>query len=291
MMVTGFMIMLLSSVVGTLFHYSILEHRSIHVKMVSMTAKTKRAQRRTDALSKERIVETAIEILDAEGESALTFRALTARLATGAGAIYWHVAGKNELLAMTTNDVIARVMATVADDEEPRQAIRSIALGVFDAIDAHPWVGAQLSREPWHSAMLQIFEGIGQQLQALGVPERAQFDCATALLNYVLGLAGQYAAGARLVPRGTDRAAFLAVFAAQWAQLDPAEYPFLRQVATELPEHDDRKQFLAGIDLILAGIGCVRPGYDGRVASATANPWLEQGDDDRYRGDVSWAES
>ena len=226
--------------------------------MVLMAATTKRTQRRADALSKERIVEAAIEILDAEGESALTFRALTARLATGSGAIYWHVANKNDLLAATTNDVIARVMTEVASGAEPGEAIRAIALGVFDAIDAHPWVGAQLAREPWHSAMLQIFEGIGEQLGALGVPERAQFDCASALLNYILGLAGQYAAGSRLLPRGTDRTAFLATFAAQWAQLDPAEYPFVRQVAPQLPEHDDREQFVAGIDLILAGIGTVR---------------------------------
>jgi AcrR family transcriptional regulator len=222
--------------------------------MVVMAAKTQRAERRTDALSKERIVGAAIAILDAEGESALTVRALTAHLATGSGAIYWHVANKNELLAATTNDVIARVMTEVTSNAEPREAIRAIALGVFDAIDAHPWVGTQLSREPWHSAMLHIFEGIGGQLQVLGVPAAAQFDCASALVNYVLGLAGQYAAAARLLPPETDRIAFLGTVAAQWAQLDPAQYPFVRQVATQLPEHDDREQFLAGIDLILAGI-------------------------------------
>ena len=226
--------------------------------MVLMATKAQRTERRTDALSKERIVEAAIEILDADGESALTFRALAARLATGSGAIYWHVANKNDLLAAATDDVIARVMTEVVSGAEPQEAIRAIALGVFDAIDAHPWVGTQLSREPWQSAMLQIFEGVGRQLQALGVPERAQFDCASALVNYVLGLAGQYAAGARLLPRETDRSAFLATVAARWAQLDPAEYPFVRQVATQLPEHDDREQFLAGIDLILAGITTVR---------------------------------
>jgi AcrR family transcriptional regulator len=226
--------------------------------MVLMATKAKRTERRTDALSKERIVETAIEILDADGESALTVRALTARLATGPGAIYWHVAGKNELLAATTDDVIARVMTEVVRDAEPREAIRAIALGLFDAIDAHPWVDAQLYREPWQSAMLQIFEGIGGQLQALSVPEWAQFDSASALVNYVLGVAGQNAANARLVARGMDRSTFLATAAARWAQLDPAEYPFVRQLATRLREHDDREQFLAGIDLILAGIGTVR---------------------------------
>jgi AcrR family transcriptional regulator len=235
-----------------------LEQRSSRVKMMVMATKAKRAERRTDALSKERIVEAAIEILDAHGESALTFRALAAHLATGAGAIYWHVANKNDLLAATTDDIIARVMTDVVSGAKPQEAIRAIALGVFDAIDAHPWVGAQLSREPWQSAVHRIFESVGGQLQALGVPERAQFDCASALLNYVLGLAGQYAAATRLIARETDRSAFLATVAAQWAQLDPAEYPFLRQVAAQLPGHDDREQFLAGIDLILAGIATVR---------------------------------
>jgi AcrR family transcriptional regulator len=241
-----------------LFHNDILEQRSNRVKMMLMATKAKRAERRTDALSKERIVEAAIEILDARGESALTFRALTARLATGAGAIYWHVANKNDLLAATTDHVIARVMTDVVSGAEPREAIRAIALGVFDAIDARPWVGAQLSREPWQSAVHRIFESVGGQLQALGVPERAQFDCASALLNYVLGLAGQYAAATRLLARDTDRSAFLATVAARWAQLDPAEYPFMRQVAAQLPGHDDREQFLAGIDLILAGITTIR---------------------------------
>lgn len=234
---------------------TMLEQRSSYVKMVVMATKAQRNERRTDALSKERIVAAAIEILDADGESALTFRALAARLATGSGAIYWHVAGKDDLLAAATDDVIARVMTGVVGDAEPREAIRAIALGMFDAIDAHPWVGAQLSREPWQPTILQVFEGIGGRLQALGVPGRAQFDCVSALVNYILGLAGQYAAAARLLPRDTDRTAFLGTVAARWAQLDPAEHPFVHQMASQLPGHDDREQYLAGIDLILAGIG------------------------------------
>ena len=226
--------------------------------MVLMATSAQRAERRTDALSKQRIVAAAIEILDAGGETALTFRALAARLATGSGAIYWHVASKNDLLTAATDDVITRVMTEVASGAEPQEAIRAIALGAFDAIDAHPWVGTQLSREPWQPAILQILEGVGGQLQALGVPGRAQFDCASALVNYILGLAGQYAAGARLLPRETDRTAFLSTVAARWAQLDPAEYPFVHQVATQLPGHDDREQFLAGINLILTGITTAR---------------------------------
>jgi AcrR family transcriptional regulator len=220
-----------------------------------MTTKTQRPERRTDALSKERIVEAAIAILDAEGEAALTFRALAARLATGSGALYWHVADKNDLLAAAAADVIARVMDKAVGVAGPREGIRAIALGAFDAIDAHPWVGAQLLREPGRSAVLLIYEGIGGRLDALGVPADAQFNAWSALVHYILGVAAQNAANARLLPGVIDREAFLAGIAARWAQLDPVDYPFLRRVSAQLPGHDDREQFLAGIDLILAGIG------------------------------------
>ena len=135
---------------------------------MALMTRAQRTLRRTDALSKARIVEAAIEILDAHGESALTFRALTARLTTGSGALYWHVADKNDLLAAATDNIVARFMTKVAGRAEPREALRDLALGVFDAIDAHPWVGAQLSREPWRPAALTIFEEIGGRLQALG---------------------------------------------------------------------------------------------------------------------------
>ena len=217
--------------------------------------KTKiRSERRADALSKERIVEAAIEILDEGGENALTFRALSTHLATGSGAIYWHVTDKNDLLAAATDHVIAKVMDEAVRRRKPREAIRTLALGVFDAINAHPWVGGQLSRDPWQYAVLRILEGVGGQVQALGVDERSQFHAATALMSFILGLAGQYAAGARLLPRHADRTEFLSTVAEKWMQLDPAEHPFARKVAAILPEHDDREQFLAGIDLILTGI-------------------------------------
>jgi AcrR family transcriptional regulator len=83
-----------------------------------MTTKI-RTERRVGALSKARIVEAAIEILDNDGEDALTFRALAARLATGSGAIYWHIADKNDLLAAATDHVIARIATDAAKGSTP----------------------------------------------------------------------------------------------------------------------------------------------------------------------------
>ncbi|MFD7713176.1 TetR/AcrR family transcriptional regulator [Streptomyces sp. NPDC059786] len=224
-----------------------------------MASRTRRVERRQEPLSREHIVGAAVELLDSVGEGGLTFRALAERLATGPGAIYWHVANRAELLAAATEAVVAPAIALDAADSTPREAIHTLALGLFDAIDVHPWVGKQLARTSWQPPMLHVFERIGRQVQALGVPAAAQFTAASALMHYVLGVAGQNAVNVESVEPGTDRAVFLDAVATTWAGLDPEQYPFTRDVAGQLSGHDDRAEFLGGIDLILAGIAALRP--------------------------------
>ncbi|WP_328648914.1 TetR/AcrR family transcriptional regulator C-terminal domain-containing protein [Amycolatopsis sp. NBC_00348] len=226
-----------------------------------MATRTRRAPRRTEALSRERIVETAVEVLDAAGEGGLTFRVLTERLATGAGAIYWHVANKGELLAAATDAVVARAMAPGKAQGTPQEEVRAVALGLFEAIDDHPWLATQLTaqfaRSPWGSVTPRIFESLGRQVRALDVPEAGWFTATSALVHYILGAAGQNAANSasgRALEPGIDRSQFLDAVSTAWEELDLDEYPFTRAVAAQLREHDDREQFLAGVDLILSGI-------------------------------------
>ncbi|GGM16332.1 TetR family transcriptional regulator [Streptomyces fumigatiscleroticus] len=219
-----------------------------------MATRTRRPRQRQEPLSRERIVSAAVALLDTVGEGGLTFRALAERLTTGPGAIYWHVTGKTELLAAATDAVVAPAIAGDDADATPQEAIRALALGVFDAIDAHPWVGTQLARASWQPPMLRVFERIGRQVQALGVPEAAQFTAASGLMNYILGVAGQNAVNTRTAEPGTDRTEFLDAVATAWSELDPDQYAFTRNVAGQLREHDDRAEYLAGIDLILTGI-------------------------------------
>lgn len=223
-----------------------------------MATRTRQAEQREDALSRERIVSAAVELLDVTGEDGLTFRALAARLETGAGAIYWHVANKDELLLAAADAVLTSTMSAETAGVSPEDSIRAVALGVFDAIDAHPWVGTQLYRNPSQPVMLRIFERIGRQVQVLGVPPAAQFTAASTVLNFILGVGGQNAATARGFAGTTNRADHLNTVSTAWAKLDPVEYAFTRQVAEQLRNHDDRVEFLNGINLILTGISGMR---------------------------------
>jgi AcrR family transcriptional regulator len=196
-----------------------------------MVKKSHASPRREDSLSRDRIVDAAIGLLDASGEEGLTFRALSERLATGPGAIYNHIAGKSELLTAAGDAIVERTLAQRAAGTTPQATIRALALGLFDAIDAHPWVGAALARAPGQLPVVRILECLGQQVRALGVREAAQWATVTALLSYILDSV-----------------------ATTWAQLDPRDFPFACGIGAQLRAHDDRADFLAGIDLILAGM-------------------------------------
>jgi len=212
-----------------------------------------RPARRREALSAAGIVRVAIEILDAEGEDALTFRSLAERLSTGAGAIYHHVANKDELLEAAAESLVSGVASTPESLVPSDESVRALMLEVFDLIDAHRWLGSQLARAPWQAAVLLVFEAVGDRLVIRGVSERHRFDVASALLQYVLGAAGQYAASLR-IPTAVGRSEFLKTVTGDWtSRAGPEELPFVHSMARQLADHDDRRQFAAGVDLILAG--------------------------------------
>ncbi|HEU4816281.1 TetR/AcrR family transcriptional regulator [Janthinobacterium sp.] len=211
--------------------------------------------RRADSLTRDTIIDAAIALLDTAGEGGLTFRALAARLATGAGAIYWHVADKDDLFTAASDAIVARAMEAAPPGDTPQAGIRAVALAMFEAMDAHPWLGSALSRAPGQLPTVRILERLGRQVDALGVPPDRQWMAACALLNYLLGVSGQNAANAVVArEQGLERAHFLDTLAGAWSRLDAQAFPFARKVAGQLRAHDDREDFLAGIDLIVHGM-------------------------------------
>lgn len=221
----------------------------------AMIEKARGSQRRENSLSRERIIEAAIELLDGVGEGGLTFQALSRRLSTGPGAIYWHIDSKSDLMTAACDAIIARTMEAASSGSTPFETIRRLALGIFDAIDAHPWIGSALHQAPGQMPAVRILERLGQQLCVLGVPEAGRWTAVSALLSYIFGVGGQNAANAQFAGQhGLDRSNFLGEVAEMWVGLDPETYPFTRSIAAQLPVHDDRADFLAGIDFILGGI-------------------------------------
>lgn len=210
---------------------------------------------RADALSREIIVSAAVALLDELGERGLTFRLLAKQLNTGLGALYWHVANKDDLVALAADQVLGRAFAVAPRPGDGAGAeLRALAIAVFDALDRHPWAASHVNAPPTLANALRLLDRIGTLVGRTGLPAERHFAVSTAISYYITGVSAQIVAPRTTVGATTSRDAFLNQTAEHWEGLDPADYPFLTRTTTDLRDHDDRDQFTTGLDLLLDGL-------------------------------------
>jgi hypothetical protein len=128
---------------------------------------------------------------------------------------------------------------------------------LFDAIADRPWLAAYFMRDTGVQRNgLLLYERIGEQVMRLGLSPRQCFYAASAIVGFVIGTAadmGQELPDA-VVSGELDQKQYLAMATEQWRSLDPVEYPFIHHIVDEFAVHEDRDQFRAGLDLLLAGL-------------------------------------
>ncbi|MEV0589717.1 TetR/AcrR family transcriptional regulator C-terminal domain-containing protein [Nonomuraea sp. NPDC050310] len=145
-------------------------------------------------LSRDQIVATALDLLDAEGLDALSMRKLGARLNAGATSIYWHVANKEELLELAYDAVWGEVKLPEPEGETLppllawRTVVRAFCFDLRAAIIRHPWMGALLGRLPALGPnTLGIYDRLRKSFRAAGFAGlEIDLGCAT-VLSYVMG--------------------------------------------------------------------------------------------------------
>jgi len=208
----------------------------------------------------EAVLKEAVALLDEAGDGALTFRALAARLATGVGSIYWYVDSRDELLDRATDHVVGQILADVEAQpatDDPIDDLRAIAVTVFDAIAARPWLGAYFMRNSLlQPNSMRLYDRLGQQVLRLDLTPRQRFHAVSAVVGFTVGTAADLGQEppAEVLEGRVGREEYLARFADMWRALDPDEYPYVHQIADEFADHDDADQFRAGLDLLLAGL-------------------------------------
>ena len=77
------------------------------------------------ALSREAIVETAIELLDRDGIAGFSMRRLADALGTGAASLYWHVSGRGQLFEMIVDRLVERAGPPVLAGEQWTDQVRT----------------------------------------------------------------------------------------------------------------------------------------------------------------------
>src|SRR5437867_10018471 len=79
------------------------------------------------ALDRDAIVDAALKVLDREGLDGLTMRRVAEELGTGAGALYWHVASKEELLGLLIDRVSTEIELPEPDPARWQEQVKGVA--------------------------------------------------------------------------------------------------------------------------------------------------------------------
>lgn len=219
-----------------------------------MAEKSSKRARRTQTppsgaeqgLSLERIVATAVAMLDTEGLDGLKMRQLADRLGAGAMSLYWHVSNKEEVLDLALDSVLAyRGPPPNTDRQDWREDIVHMVEDWRASMLRHPWSASLLPRRALGPNLLVRLEYLGQSLSRAGV--------ADADLNAAIWSLWNYALGATVTRASFDRSADDRA-AAQQSLADPGErYPTIERSRLLLDDDWDGT-FRKGLDFLLDGL-------------------------------------
>ncbi len=152
-----------------------------------------------DTLTREQIVRSAIDLLDAGGLECLSMRALGKRLDSAATAVYWHVGSRDNLITLAGDEVWNEIALPDLTAVDWRTAAAMMATDLYAMLTRHLWLvqafgshmvyGPGKARHDDHS--LAIYETAGFS------GARADQAAATVFI-FVLGNALSHAAAATL---------------------------------------------------------------------------------------------
>ncbi len=115
------------------------------------------------------ILDAALDLIEREGLDALTMRALADRLDVTATALYYHYAGRDELLAAVVQRTTESLVANAPTDGDWRAQIVALLTSVVDELGTYPdlgiWIITTQSRQPpvmeLHERIIQILVDSG----------------------------------------------------------------------------------------------------------------------------------
>lgn len=90
-------------------------------------------------VSLDTVVDTAIEIADADGLASLSMRGLARRLGMGTMSLYTYVPGRDELVILMVDQVLGRTPRPPHETDAHRR-IEAVATSAYDELTAHPWL-------------------------------------------------------------------------------------------------------------------------------------------------------
>ena len=141
-------------------------------------------------LSKEIIVDAAMAIVDDDGISAMTTRAIAKRLGVGQASLYNHIASRDELLDLLNARILASVDLTPLDHPDWTEAVYGGTLAFLAALQRHPnMMGVLATRPARTDPSLTYYERMHERLRGAGLSAQDSARFLFAIDDYCIGAA------------------------------------------------------------------------------------------------------
>jgi AcrR family transcriptional regulator len=198
-------------------------------------------------LTRERIVEAAIEHVEHHGPSALSMRRLGSRLGVEGMALYHHVAGREDLLGAIADRLLAPLQRFQPTDDW-REDCRGFARMLRDIAKARPSTFLLVGLQPLDTpASLRPVERLLEALVAAGFAAQDALAVYRAVVSYARGYALAEAAGFTV-----DAAS--AAGRRRLRALDARAFPILGGGAARLAQLDPDTAYEFGLQALLDGV-------------------------------------
>ncbi len=171
-------------------------------------------------INRESIIDAAIALLDTYGLGDVTMRRVASSLGVAPGALYWHIANKQALIAALAEDIISPVSG---------ESLEELSLSLRDALLAHR-------------------DGAEVVIAGLSLPQAAAWD------HLLSAFTSAAARGAPEAASAHRAAALSAIHLVLGATLMEQSQRQLAETTGETPDSNYRDDLLRGVRIIHAGL-------------------------------------
>ncbi|WP_395293112.1 TetR/AcrR family transcriptional regulator [Kitasatospora hibisci] len=206
---------------------------------------------RRQPLTRERIVEAALRIVDTEGMDALSMRRVGQELDTGAASLYAHVGNKEELVELVLDLAYSEIELERPDPADWQEQVKRLMRRSRDVLLGHRDLAkaAVVANVPMTPHAMDVAENMLAILRSGGLDEQTA--------AYGVDLIGLYTTATTFeasTRSGGNSQEFTDQVLAYFGTIPVDRYPMITSMAVALTRNVWGERFEFGLDILVAGL-------------------------------------
>ncbi|MFD9704841.1 TetR/AcrR family transcriptional regulator C-terminal domain-containing protein [Lentzea sp. NPDC059081] len=199
-----------------------------------------------EPLTRDRIVDAAVRVIEREGVEAVSMRRIASDLGAGTMSLYNHVPNKAVLVDLAAERIMAQARPYQVDGDDWRDHIRAHARAVRELARRHPRAFVLLATRRLSSdAGFRTIEAALANFARAGFEGEVAVGMMRAMVSYLLGT----------VMREVATSPELGGIAlSPYTGVDAAAFPLSAGVLDELGTYDHDQEFEFGLELLIAAL-------------------------------------